>query len=79
MNRLLFLISGLIAIIYLYHLVRMNTLPLGIHLVTTRDESLPSPLGRMTCYGHSRCLDPRTEKDFKIVIQSTYVGSLTTD
>lgn len=29
--------------IYLYHLVRMNILSLGTHLVTTRDEST-SPL-----------------------------------
>lgn len=57
----------------------MNTLPLGTHLVTTRDESLPSPLGGMTCYGHSKCPDPRTKRDFKIVIQSTYFGSLITE
>lgn len=79
MKRSLFLISGLIATVYLYDLVRMNTLPLGTHLVTTRDERLPSPPGGMTCYGHSRCLHPRTERDFKTVIQSTYFGSLTTD
>lgn len=62
-NRLRFQISGLIATIHLYHLVRTNTFPLGTRLVTTRDESLPVPLGGMTCYGHSRGLDPRTERD----------------
>lgn len=39
MNRLVFLIGGLIATVYLYYSMRMKTLPLGTHLVTTRDDS----------------------------------------